>query len=646
MKKLSILMALLTLFLFGCAPVTFTVSFDKGDNDECEQEVPTDLLEIVDGTRLTSEQLPELKNTQNYYFIGWFDGVNKVEEGYVVTKNLHLVAKWQTIPEDTISFDKGDNDECEQEVPTDLLEIVDGTRLTSEQLPELKNTQNYYFIGWFDGVNKIEEGYVVTKDLHLVAKWQMIPEYTIKFNNFNNEKKTKDNTPLTQIAAPNKVFKSGYVLTSEDLPNLIDTLTQDFKGWISKSTDVSPGFVVTEDLNLVAKWEKAKLDKININQKYTGNYIVGDKLTSEDIEVRVYYSDRNWYKYATDWSTDESFNTAASNKKITISYTEAGITKTATMTINIKAMNSLTENSRDGFLTGEILFGDWPQTIKFSDVKIRNNVSKQMGMFTYYAGNDGYWYCQCKQKAYKSSGNLPKFSNNSFVSEESADVYAWFKVEPIVWEKKGSSGDYVLHVSKNILMAGVPYSPDENRNISGNDVYPNNYQYSWVSGWLDGYRYNLGNSNYNNQNMDKGFLQTAFTQEAMKKISYTTIDLSAQSTGYKTNMFAGGTLTQRFFLLSYTEVNNSSNYLNDSARIKTATDFALANGASWYLNGGSYKGRWFLRSPFHQSESSVRCVDVDGDLLGEDIGGGSDGYTGFVDDTHIGIVPAFKMKSN
>ena len=39
-------------------------------------------------------------------------------------------------------------------------------------------------------------------------------------------------------------------------------------------------------------------------------------------------------------------------------------------------------------------FGDWPQSAKSGAVTIDTTKTKSMGGFTYYKGNDGYWYAK------------------------------------------------------------------------------------------------------------------------------------------------------------------------------------------------------------------------------------------------------------
>lgn len=50
------------------------------------------------------------------------------------------------------------------------LTVKDGDKLTSGDLKPL-DTDGYIFLGWYNGSNQVEEGFVVKQDLKLVAKW-------------------------------------------------------------------------------------------------------------------------------------------------------------------------------------------------------------------------------------------------------------------------------------------------------------------------------------------------------------------------------------------------------------------------------------------------------------------------------------------
>ena len=379
---------------------------------------------------------------------------------------------------------------------------------------------------------------------------------------------------------------------------------------------------------------------IAVNQIYTGNYFVGDTLTEDDITVTAAYSNGS-NKTVSGWTTDENFSAAATDKPITISYSEEGIRQTATITINI--INSYTFSTEVKTLTGYngtagdsvsyVEFGDWPQTIKKATVLIDevNTRKKDMGMFTYYLGSDGNWYCKAFEDAH-DTGSQYTYSNGEQVKQNS---YQWFKVEPIKWRvlTDDYSGKKLLFAESG-LIANVPYYDyddsvyTETRTIDEKTIYSNNYKHSKIRAWLNGLSYNKSGSE-NSDSLNKGFLQTAFKATALEKIVAVDVDNSEESTNPNSdpkianngaNTYACEPTQDKIFLLSVKEASNSDYGFAEwdefgvgNARIRKPTDFALANCA--YLSSTAKEGgQYFLRSPYYYDSNRASCVNKDGDL--------------------------------
>ena len=302
-----------------------------------------------------------------------------------------------------------------------------------------------------------------------------------------------------------------------------------------------------------------------------------------------------------------------------------------------------------------VAFGDWPQTIKDNSVIIDENNTIQMGMFTYYLGNDGNYYVKITVKPYKDEYTY-LYSDNKTKVKEGETVY--FKVEPIVWrvlnskDKDYSKSNNALLLAENILVGGIPYYvsgsertiPDINLIGGGpNTVFANNYQYSTIRAWLNGgyADRDVQETNYENE----GFFQTAFTGDAQTWIVTTTVDNTAQSTNPDgapeewnegKNICASGTTEDKIFLLSVQEITNENYGFpayteagTESHRIRIATDYAIATGAeqSYALDVG---GSWWLRSPHYINYLAHFISNI----------GGIDGYNSAVDICKRGVVPA------
>jgi hypothetical protein len=81
---------------------------------------------------------------------------------------------------------------------------------------------------------------------------------------------------------------------------------------------------------------------------------------------------------------------------------------------NIKLYKILPENTDGSGGTNSVYveFGHWPQTIKSEQVRINNSMTKNMGGFVCYLGDDGNYYVKCNENAYES-GYV--YSDNSSV---------------------------------------------------------------------------------------------------------------------------------------------------------------------------------------------------------------------------------------
>ena len=272
-----------------------------------------------------------------------------------------------------------------------------------------------------------------------------------------------------------------------------------------------------------------------------------------------------------------------------------------------------------------VAFGDWPQTIKASEVTVDESKSKQMGMFTYYLGSDG----------------------NCYVKHN--DDY--YKVEPIIWRvlnKDYATTGKALLLAEKILTGGIPYYVNTSSRTIGNaTVYPNNYKYSTIRAWLNGLDVVKSDSENDSTYKDKGFLQTAFTTSAQNLIEETTVDNSKESTFGRgetggDNPYVCTNTSDKIFLLSEQEATTAgygfvayNEYGIGNTRIRVTTDYAQATGAYQDSSAGS-GGWWWLRSPRYSLENFARRIYNDGNA--NNLGG--------VSNMEVGVVPALSISMN
>ena len=223
-----------------------------------------------------------------------------------------------------------------------------------------------------------------------------------------------------------------------------------------------------------------------------------------------------------------------------------------------------------------IYFGEYPQTIKSSDVTV-GDVADEDG---YYLGSDGARYAKVIADQYYSNFT---FSDGSDVTN--GETY-YFKVEPIRWRILSESDGSAFILADGII-ANKAYDAGDN----------NNYKNSDIRAWLN-----------------DEFLNAAFGEVAQSLIETTEVDNSASSTGYSSNEYACENTFDKVFLLSYREVVNSeygfaSDSTFDAARRMTVSDYARSTGA--YMDtSSSYFGcsYWWLRSPYFNDSFYARYV--------------------------------------
>ena len=254
-----------------------------------------------------------------------------------------------------------------------------------------------------------------------------------------------------------------------------------------------------------------------------------------------------------------------------------------------------------------VLFVDWPQTIKAENITIDTNSKMTMGGFTYYLGSDENWYVECLENA-REGGS---YSDGTPIASLSKNSTKYFKVEPIKWRVLNSDsveGEKKILLAENCLIANIPYyGSQDNRSLNEDTIYPSNYKYSNVRAYLNGVQnqFIIDGGIEDSNNMDwtgNGFLQSAFTNSAISKISDTSVKNDLDSTGDKSNSYICDNTKDKIFLPSVQEMTNTEYDFNptrsndessyDAKRIRVATDYAKANNMN--ITRSPF---YFLRSP-------------------------------------------------
>ena len=199
------------------------VTFNKDNGEE------TSTIEIVKNNKITPVSNP-IK--EGYKFLGWYLNDKAFSFETIIEEDITLTAKWEILSY-TVKFDsKSGSKVNNQEVDYD----------NKAKTPTSPTRTGYKFLGWYLNDKKYDFNSKVTKDITLVAKWEIL-SYTVKFNSdggstINNQKinyGNKANTPSTPT-------KDGYK----------------FLGWYLNDKAYDFNTKVTKDITLIAKWEKVE----------------------------------------------------------------------------------------------------------------------------------------------------------------------------------------------------------------------------------------------------------------------------------------------------------------------------------------------------------------------------------------------------
>ena len=190
---------------------------------------PSTLI-VEKGKKLTAADLPQLSAT-GCSFQGWYDGENKIEDGYEITGNLVLTAKWN-FEEYKINYNTngGKKNTSNPSVYTIDEEVI--------LLPASYANNQYTFAGWFldsdftTKITKIERG--TTGEITLYARWGEPATVTVTLQEYND-------IEMTFVKEGNYITFTGtagfsnyeWQVDGSKLKSTSNTMTVDVSSWSS-----------------------------------------------------------------------------------------------------------------------------------------------------------------------------------------------------------------------------------------------------------------------------------------------------------------------------------------------------------------------------------------------------------------------------
>ncbi len=561
----------------------FTISYNLNggtNNDSNPKSYNIDLGKVVFAN----------PSKNGYVFMGWKcngEDINSIDCS--LAKDIILTAVWQAISYSiTYNLNGGENNSNN---PSEYTSDDAITLLSPSKI-------GYTFSGWYSDSSFTKQIIKITKgsygDVALYAKWTVI-SYSITYN--------------INGGANSSINPSTY--TIEDSIVFADpTFDQDgyhFDGWYDKNDNQVTGIPkgTIGDISIEAKWSP-NLNNLLVTSedksKGTASIVSGSGYTGESITVvATPINDcvfKGWFSGNTRVSENcnYSFVMPAYNYSLTAKFFTKD--EETEWKVNHGVTISVSEDGKTA------TYGLYPQSLVTDENLISSleTVTKADGNGWYYYDDEYY----AKVSSTISPPSTVTFDNGELIVR--GKTY-WFKCEPLIWNIVVDMYSNPILLSSKLIdnqrfYNGVTNKP---RKINGNDVYPNNYQYSDIRTWLN-----------------NDFKNTAFYLESSLLLRYYSNNsaITTNSTSY--SPYCCNETTESIFLPSYRDYINShagfpDNTNETSTRECKTTEYARAVGSRCSMDADYlYNGSYYTRSPWYSgygsSFSDIAGIDYKGKI--------------------------------
>ena len=424
-----------------------------------------------------------------------------------------------------------------------------------------------------------------------------VTEYTITYNldggtnASNNPTKYTAGTAIT-LSNPNR---TGYT----------------FSGWYDENNNkvTSITNTTTGNITLTAHWTAVK-NSLTVTSEDTNKGTVavtsGTGYSDESITVKATpveeaYAFDGWYngtKKVSDNAT-YTFTMPKSAYSLVAHFKKVGLTEEERAT-RLGTRPIVSSNGKT------VTYGLYPQT-NVNDSSLITALNK----LTTPESNGWYLY---NYDYYAKVNATPRASNYKFdngTTIVNGTTY-WFKCEPITWNViNKSSGEYYL-TSSLLLDASYYHDSQTIRIINNFNVYPCDYEDSYIRSWLN-----------------NGFYNSAFALNH-SYITVSDVDNSASENNCAGSLASNDT-EDNVFLMSYSEMTDENygfvtNTSSSTTRACKPTDWAKARGTYLSSTGNKTNACYWTRSPWGSTDGNYKVWYVDNDGR---IGSSSVDYTGY-----------------
>lgn len=342
----------------------------------------------------------------------------------------------------------------------------------------------------------------------------------------------------------------------------------------------------------------AELLSIQVELESEENFVIsrGEELDLSQIKVLAAYDDGS-EKYVDGWELAGFRNRLIGlNQEVAIEYNENGTTCSDSIFVDVLYKFSdepdyLPEGT-DGTIGTEgryVYFGDYPQSLKDSEVEILEDRSIEVGVNTYYLGSDGYYYAPV----------------------EKSDGTSYYLVQPMKWR---------------ILSETCTGTTDEGDNISGKLLLAEEIYTS--SRFADPTGTNVYSESVVRQYLNHDFIETAFTSSAREFMIKPELNNGIHSGGpfpVLEEEVASNIRTDKVFILSMADVSNPDYGFGgptvEGGRQRYPTNYIVKVGVhSSTTADGKVKAWWLLRTPYgiaSNGKPATYGVNSSGTLINE-----------------------------
>lgn len=491
-------------------------------------------------------------------FLGWYDGENKISssETYSFEMPAHDIKYTAKFAYTDYYVNLSVNDSSMGSVQGA------GAYIYNQEVTLIATpNEGYSFFGWYKGSTLFsqESTYSFTMPLNNVS-------YTAKFVKNYKLNLYSENPSRGSVSGP---LEWGAGLEVTVTANALDGYALhrwENENYETKSYNAEYTFIMpSSDIELWAVFEKGYKVTVSSNDDSLGtvsgggSYIPGREIivtANTDGYFQGWFDEINTFK---SFSLSYIFTMPEEDVMLIAKFNDSGNGETPKY------------NSK----TNTISYGLYPQT-HVNDETLISELNKlettsSNGWYLY----KGNYYTKEKATPYDSY----KFNDGTSINV--GNTY-WFKCEQIEWNiLSETNGEYYL-LSSVLLEVGYYYR-DYNaiRNIGGQTIYPNNYEYSDIRAWLNG-----------------GFYNRAFALNDDYVLT-THVDNSASTTSSSTNSYVCNDTYDKVFLPSYRDYNNENyGFVDHNSRVCKTTDYVRAKGAYLITSENCmFNGRYWTRSP-------------------------------------------------